>query len=178
MPSWTAEHHFRNLQRSRDALTESILALKSAAERMTGDDWIEARSLLVTLEQSIAPRLAELRTNASDRFDEHTRRPDFEAMRVGELGFPDERPAQSPLRDPHWSDQSPMSIANVPALPSANAHEGAKLVAKHGGLDAAKAAYQPDSQEFDHLQAYVYMTTGRRPKHWVPPTWSPEENDA
>ena len=40
------EHHFRNLGRARDALTETILSLQSAAERMTGDDWIDAKVLL------------------------------------------------------------------------------------------------------------------------------------
>ena len=36
------EHHFRNLARARDHLTETILSLRSASDRMIGDDWIEA----------------------------------------------------------------------------------------------------------------------------------------
>ena len=36
------EHHFRNLGRARDHLTETIVSLQSAVERMTGDDWIDA----------------------------------------------------------------------------------------------------------------------------------------
>jgi hypothetical protein len=31
-------------------------------------------------------------------------------------------------------------------------------------------AYQPDSPEFDHIQAYRYVSTGRHPKGWIPPT--------
>ena len=40
------EHHFRNLGRARDHLTETIVSLRSAIERMTGDDWIDATALL------------------------------------------------------------------------------------------------------------------------------------
>ena len=39
------EHHFRNHGRARDHLTETIVSLQSAVERMTGDDWIDARTL-------------------------------------------------------------------------------------------------------------------------------------
>jgi hypothetical protein len=39
------EHHFRNLGRARDHLTETIVSLQSAVERITGDDWIDARVL-------------------------------------------------------------------------------------------------------------------------------------
>ena len=68
------EHHFRNLGRARDHLTETIVSLQSAVERMTGDDWIDATALLHDISEDIGPRLARLRTAASDRFDEHTRR--------------------------------------------------------------------------------------------------------
>src|SRR5215475_9698066 len=85
------EHHFKNLGRARDHLSETILSLQSAVDRMTGDDWIDATALLSEITEDIGPRLARLRTNASDRFDEHTRREDFEAMRTGRLPFPDER---------------------------------------------------------------------------------------
>ena len=41
------EHHFRNLGRARDHLTETIVSLRSATERMTGDDWIDLAYLVV-----------------------------------------------------------------------------------------------------------------------------------
>lgn len=85
------EHHFRNLGRARDHLTETILSLRSAVDRMTGDDWIDATALLAEITDDIGPRLARLRTAASERFDDHTRAQDFEAMRMGQLPFPDER---------------------------------------------------------------------------------------
>ncbi len=55
------EHHFRNLGRARDHLTETIVSLQSAVERMTGDDWIDASALLQEITDDIGPRLAELR---------------------------------------------------------------------------------------------------------------------
>ena len=85
------EHHFRNLGRARDHLTETMVSLQSAVERMTGDDWIDATVLLRELTEDIGPRLARLRTAASERFDEHTRLGDFDEMRTGRLPFPDER---------------------------------------------------------------------------------------
>jgi hypothetical protein len=85
------EHHFRNLGRARDHLTETIVSLQSALDNMTGDDWIDATELLNELTQDIGPRLARLRTAASERFDEHSRHHDFEDMRTGRLPFPDER---------------------------------------------------------------------------------------
>ena len=30
-------------------------------------------------------------------------------------------------------------------------------------------AYPPDSPEFDDIQAYRYVSTGKRPKGWIPP---------
>ena len=37
------------------------------------------------------------------------------------------------------------------------------------GLDAAMMAYEPDSPEFDDIQAYRYVSTGKRPNGWIPP---------
>ena len=30
-------------------------------------------------------------------------------------------------------------------------------------------AYEPDSPEFDDIQAYRYVSTGKRPNGWLPP---------
>jgi hypothetical protein len=158
------EHHFRNLGRARDHLTETIVSLQSAVERMTGDDWIDASALLQQITADIGPRLAVLRTAARDRFNEHTRLPDFEDMRTGRMPFPDERlaiEAQQDLPEPLVHDAPPL---NAP-----NAKVGAALVAKHGGVEQAMMAYPPHSPEFDHIQAYRYVSTGKRPKGWIPP---------
>ena len=158
------EHHFRNLGRARDSLTETIICLQSATERMTGDDWIDATALLNDISQDIGPRLSQLRTAASERFDEHTRLGHFEDMRTGRLPYPDERlPVAEAL-----PERPPIAV-EVLRLEAPNAKRGAELVAKHGGVDAAMMAYQPDSPEFDDIQAYRYVTTGRRPKGWIPP---------
>jgi hypothetical protein len=159
------EHHFRNLGRARDHLTETIVSLQSATERMTGDDWIDATALLNDISQDIGPRLSRLRTAASDRFDEHTRAGDFEAMRTGRMPFPDERlpVAPPPERTPAPTTELP------PRLEAPNAKRGAELVARHGGLDTAMMAYEPDSPEFDDIQAYRYVATGKRPPGWIPP---------
>jgi len=161
------EHHFRNLGRARDHLTETIVSLRSALDQMTGDDWIDASGLLHDIAEDIAPRLARLRTAASERFDEHTRLVEFDAMRNGELPFPDERTALT------TTDGGPpprvTTHAPPPPLDAPNAKAGAELVAKHGGVDQAMMAYQPDSAEFDHIQAYRYLTTRERPKGWIPP---------
>jgi hypothetical protein len=159
------EHHFRNLGRARDHLTETIVSLRSATERMTGDDWIDATELLNDISQDIGPRLSRLRTAASDRFDEHTRAEHFEAMRTGRMPFPDERlPIAIPRQD------APAPRLEPPArLEAPNAKRGAELVARHGGVDAAMMAYEPDSPEFDDIQAYRYVSTGKRPPGWIPP---------
>jgi hypothetical protein len=162
------EHHFRNLGRARDHLTETMVSLRSAVDRMTGDDWIDATALLRELTDDIGPRLARLRTNASERFDEHTRSGNFDAMRSGQLPFPDERLPTTPSP----SAPQPELAADVPPprrLEAPNAKLGAELVAKHGGIDEAMMAYQPDSAEFDHIQAYRYVSTGKRPPGWIPP---------
>ena len=159
------EHHFRNLGRARDHLTETILSLRSAIDRMTGDDWIEATTLLNDITADIGPRLARLRTAASERFDDHTRHADFEAMRSGALPFPDERLLVA-------SEDAPRPArahADVPRLEAPNAKLGAELVARHGGVDQAMMAYEPDSPEFDHIQAFRYVSTGMRPPGWLPP---------
>jgi hypothetical protein len=160
------EHHFRNLVRARDHLTETMVSLQSAVDRMTGDDWIDAKTLLHEMTEDIGPRLARLRSAASERFDEHTRHSDFEAMRTGKLPFPDERL-------PVATDEAPIPprtvTAKPPELKAPNAKRGAELVAEHGGLDAAMMAYEPDSPEFDDIQAYRYVSTGKRPQGWIPP---------
>ena len=161
------EHHFRNLGRARDHLTETIVSLRSAIDRMTGDDWIDATSLLHEMTEDIGPRLARLRTAASERYDEHSRLVDFEAMRTGNLPFPDERPLVEP--DPVAAPPPPRVVVHAPRLEAPNAKRGAELVAKHGGLDQAMMAYEPDSPEFDDIQAYRYVSTGKRPKGWLPP---------
>ena len=51
----------------------------------------------------------------------------------------------------------------MPRLDAPNAQAGAELVAKHGGVDEAMMAYEPDSPEFDHIQAYRYVSTGQAP---------------
>lgn len=160
------EHHFRNLGRARDHLTETIVSLRSAIEMMTGDDWIGATTLLNQMTDDVAPRLGRLRTAASERFDEHTRLGDFEAVRSGELPFPDERLPVAPAMvapPPRPTVQAP------PPLEAPNAKVGAELVAKHRGVDQAMMAYEPDTPEFDHIQAYRYVSTGKRPKGWIPP---------
>jgi hypothetical protein len=159
------EHHFRNLGRARDHLTETIVSLQSATERMTGDDWIDAKVLLEDITGDIGPRLSRLRTAASERFDEHTRATDWEAMRTGRLPFPDERlPVATPAeRPPAPTTELP------PRLEAPNAKRGTALVAEHGGVDAAMMAYEPDSPEFDDIQAYRYVSTGKRPPGWIPP---------
>jgi hypothetical protein len=159
------EHHFRNLGRARDHLTETILSLRSAVDRMTGDDWIDATTLLAEITDDIGPRLARLRTAASDRFDDHTRLADFEDMRTGRLPFPDERvPVAADAAPP-----PPRTTTGPPRLEAPNAKRGAELVARHGSVGAAMMAYEPDSREFDDIQAYRYVSPGKRPPNWIPP---------
>jgi hypothetical protein len=160
------EHHFRNLGRARDHLTETILSLRSAVDQMIGDDWIDATTLLNDMTEDIGPRLARLRTAASQRFDSHTRHDDFEAMRAGDLPFPDERLAAARAAS---ASRPKVTIEAPSPLQAPNAKVGAELVAKHGGIDEAMMAYEPDSPEFDHIQAYRYVSTGKRPKGWIPP---------
>ena len=160
------EHHFRNLGRARDHLTETILSLRSAVDRMTGDDWIDASQLLSEMTEDIGPRLARLRTNASDRFDEHSRHAEFEAMRTGKLPFPDER---VPVAMDEAPPRPAVRSGSPRELKAPNAKRGAELVAKHGGVDRAMMAYEPDSPEFDDIQAYRYVRTGKRPPGWIPP---------
>ena len=160
------EHHFRNLGRARDHLTETIVSLRSAVDQMTGDDWIDATTLLNQITDDIGPRLARLRTAASERFDEHSRLHDFEAMRTGRLPFPDERlpippdavpPAPEATLEPPPGWTRPTRRSERSSSPSTAASTQAMM------------AYQPDSPEFDHIQAYRYVSTGKRPKGWIPP---------
>lgn len=161
------EHHSRNLCRARDALTEAIISLQSALGRMTGDDWIDANEVLRQLTGDIGPRLAALRTASVDRFNDHTRLPDFEEMRTGKRLYPDERAAAPEPPVLRAVEPDPTSFPEPLGFP--NAQIGAELVAKHGSVDKAMMAYQPDSAEFDHIQAYRYVSTGKRPKGWIPP---------
>ena len=80
-------------------------------------------------------------------------------MRTGRLPFPDER---LPVLAAGARPTAP-PIVDAPRLEAPNAKRGAELVAKHGGVDAAMMAYQPDSPEFDDIQAYRYVCTGKRP---------------
>ena len=121
--------------------------------------------MLDAILEDIGPRLARLRTAASERFDEYTRLQDFEAMRTGRLPFPDERLPSTPDAVALTPDAS----VDVPRLDAPNARAGAELVAKHGGVEAAMRAYAPDSREFDDIQAYRYVTSTKRPKGWLPP---------
>jgi len=159
------EHHFRNLGRARDHLTETIVCMQSAVERMTGDDWIDAIALLQQITDDIGPRLAVLRTAARDRFNDHTRLSDFEDMRTGRMPYPDERLQTEAALD----DVPPPPVHDAPPLNAPNAKVGAALVAKHGSVEAAMMAYPPHSPEFDHIQAFRYVSTGKRPKGWIPP---------
>jgi hypothetical protein len=165
------EHHFRNLGRARDHLSETMISLQSAVDRMTGDDWVDAMMLLRDIQADIGPRLSRLRTAASDRFDEHSRHADFDAWRYGELPFPDERAPAPAIETP----LPPPRVTSAPPLNAPNAKVGAELVAKHGGVDEAMMAYEPDSPEFDHIQAYRYVSTGKRPQGWIPPIVSPDD---
>ena len=88
-------------------------------------------------------------------------------MRAGRLPFPDERPLLDP--DPVAAPPPPRVVVGAPRLEAPNSRRGAELVAKHGGLDQAMMAYEPDSPEFDDIQAYRYVSTGTRPKGWLPP---------
>ena len=135
---------------------------------MTGDDWIDATALLQDISLDIGPRLARLRTAASDRFDEHSRLQDFDAMRTGVVPFPDERVVRvaDAVAPP---PRATTAATPPPSLDAPNAKVGAELVAKHGGIDQALMAYEPDSAEYDHIQAYRYVSTGKRPKGWIPP---------
>ena len=87
-------------------------------------------------------------------------------MRTGRLPFPDERLA---VATEPVARRGPATAHAAAALEAPNAKRGAELVAKHGGIDAAMMAYQPDSAEFDDIQAYRYVSTGKRPPGWIPP---------
>lgn len=169
------EHHFRNLGRARDHLSETMISLQSAVDRMTGDDWVDAMMLLRDIQADIGPRLSRLRTAASDRFDEHSRHADFDAWRYGELPFPDERAPATMLDAAMPAPPVTRDGPPPPSLDAPNAKVGAELVAKHGGVDQAMMAYEPDSPEFDHIQAYRYVSTGKRPPGWIPPIVSPDD---
>src|ERR671922_39378 len=68
----------------------SIAATRAWATVRAGTLRRHARMLMEDLAGDIGPRLARLRTAASERFDEHSRRGDFDTMISGEVPFPDE----------------------------------------------------------------------------------------
>ena len=109
--------------------------------------------------QDIGPRLSRLRTAASERFDEHTR---AGALR-GRCAPAGCRSRTSGCRSPEPLAARPPIDVDVPRLEAPNAKRGAALVAKHGGVDAAMMAYQPDSPEFDDIQAYRYVSYRQAP---------------
>ena len=159
------EHHFRNLGRARDHLSETILSLQSALDRMTGDDWIDATELLNDITEDIGPRLGRLRTAASERFDEHTRLGHFEEMRTGRMPFPDERLIVAVEPAP-----PPRPIHDAPRLECPTPRPAPNWSPSTAGSTRRWMAYPPDSAEFDHIQAYRYVSTGKRPHGWIPPT--------
>ena len=123
-------------------------------------------TLLNDISQDIGPRLSRLRTAASERFDEHTRAR-ATSRRCAPAGC---RSRTSGCRSPTPPERAPApAIDAPPRLEAPNAKRGAALVAKHGGVDAAMMAYEPDSPEFDDIQAYRYVSTGKRPPGWIPP---------
>ncbi len=89
-------------------------------------------------------------------------------MRTGVVPFPDERVVRvaDAVAPP---PRATTAATPPPSLGAPNAKVGAELVAKHGGIDQALMAYEPDSAEYDHIQAYRYVSTGKRPKGWIPP---------
>jgi hypothetical protein len=86
-------------------------------------------------------------------------------MRTGQMLYPDERQSSYTV---DLAPPAPQVTATPPPLVTPNAKIGAELVAKHGGVEQAMMAYQPDSPEFDHIQAYRYVSTGKRPPNWIP----------
>ena len=90
------EHHFRNLGRARDALTETIVSLQSATERMTGDDWIDAKVLLEDITGDIGPRLVA----AAHRGVGALRRAHAARALRGDAHGPAAVPGRAPRRSP------------------------------------------------------------------------------
>jgi len=158
-------HHFRDLQRARDHLTGAILGLRAAVERMTGDDWIDAFELLAHIETSVAPRLSALRTAASERFDEHTRRDDFEDMRTGRASFPDQRAVAV--------DEAPAArhaayYSDVTRLDAPNAHRGRVLAGRYGGVEHALRALPLNGHDANDVRAFHYVMTRERLDGFTP----------
>jgi hypothetical protein len=60
-------HPSSNLVNARDHLSETIIWLRSATERLTGDELLEAAGLLRALTEDIGPRLARLRADTLER---------------------------------------------------------------------------------------------------------------
>lgn len=160
-------HHHKALQAARDHLGSSIVYLQSAAERMIGDDWIDAMMLQARLEV-LAQELGRVRTAAQERFDEFVGRDDFDDMKNGRIPYPDQRPRDHD-RTPHKTAYG-TQIPPPPTTLFPNAATGEELVRAHGGVVAALAKVQPNGHEADCIKAYQYVRFGVRPEGWVPPT--------
>lgn len=165
------EHHTASIRRAGDALAETIVCLESGLMRMQNDDAIDVYMLIDAIKRDIQPVLSRLRANAFDRFNEHTRHPDFQKWLYGEEPFPDERPLEEPSAPPRAPASGP--TIQPPPLNGPNIRRAEALVAKHGGLDEALKAYPPATTEHDDLRAYQYVTTGKRPQGWIPPIANP-----
>jgi len=139
------EHHFPNLRRARDHLSDTV---RQPAVRGRPDDRrrLDRRQAVANdITGDAGPRLARLRTAASERFDEHSRHADVESMRSGEMPFPNERRPATML---HPVLPAPRVALEPPVeLDAPKAKIGAELVAKHGGIYQAMMAYEPDSRE-------------------------------
>ena len=160
------EHHFRNLGRARDHLTETIVSLQSATERMTGDDWIDATTLLNEITEDIGPRLARLRTAASERFDDHSRT--ATSTRCAPASCRSQTSA-SPLAPPPAAPRRARSSSRRrnwrPPTPSA----GAALVAKHGGVEPGDDGLPARQPRVRRHPGVPLRQHGQRPQGWIPP---------
>ena len=165
------EHHSVNLRRSRDALSNVMLSLESALERMVGDDWIDGQALLTEITEDIAPRLSALRGRANDRYDDLTRHDDFDDMRTGKVPYPDER-VEVPDLEPDPIPASTAAPQDPPPRPlgGPNAHRGQMLVEAYGSVDDALLALS--GPDLECVQAHLY-TQGIR-NGWTPPVINPQ----
>jgi hypothetical protein len=163
-------HHSHDLDNARRHVGEGMIWLENATESMKHEDWLSAVELLRLIRDEVAPKLAELRDNASARLDEFRKLEDFPAMHTGQIPYPDERaPKQEPLLEPE-AEPKPPELVDVPILNAPNAHVGRLLVELHGGaIDEALMAYEPGTPQWNDIQAYVYLSTKKRPQNWIPP---------
>ena len=85
------------------------------------------------------------------------------------LLFPDERQPATTL-DAVMPAAAPATGTPPRPLEAPNAKVGARAGGQARRRSTqAMMAYQPDSAEFDHIQAYRYVSTGKRPPNWIPP---------